>query len=101
MNDKGKTVAIVAYLTLIGWIIALILNNDQNNKSELGAFHLRQALGILLFTVVTSWIPFLNFVTLIFGVVMWIIGIIGAVNAQQNPVPLLGKWFQQVFSGIG
>ncbi len=40
---EDKTVAIVAYLTLIGFIIAIILNGQK--KTALGAFHLRQMLG--------------------------------------------------------
>ena len=41
-----KVVALVSYLTIIGWIVALILNS--NNKSDLGSFHVRQSLGIIL-----------------------------------------------------
>ncbi len=47
-EDPGKTVAILSYCTLIGFIIALVLNGEQKNKSELGVFHIRQALGIFL-----------------------------------------------------
>ena len=46
---KPKTIAIVAYLTIIGWIIALVMNN--NNKSEFASFHIRQSLGIILLGV--------------------------------------------------
>ena len=45
-TDNGKTIAIISYITLIGWIIALIMHN--NNKTELGAYHIRQMLGIML-----------------------------------------------------
>ena len=41
-DDQSKVVAIVSYITIIGWIIALILN--QSKKTELGSFHVRQAL---------------------------------------------------------
>ena len=43
--DDGKTVAIIAYITLIGWIIALVMNNG--NKTVLGSYHIRQSLGIM------------------------------------------------------
>ena len=49
-TDNGKTVAIIAYITLIGWIIALIMNNG--NKTALGSFHVRQSLGIMCIGVV-------------------------------------------------
>ena len=44
-SDDGKTVATVAYLTLIGFIIAMIQHN--NNKTRLGAYHLRQVVGFM------------------------------------------------------
>ena len=43
---EDKTVAILAYITLIGFIIAIVLHGQK--KTALGAFHLRQMLGIFL-----------------------------------------------------
>ena len=45
-GGEDKTVAIIAYLTLIGFIVAIIVH--MNKKTKLGAFHLRQMLGFLL-----------------------------------------------------
>ena len=42
--NKGKNIAIISYLTLIGTIIAILMNNED--KSEFARFHIRQALGI-------------------------------------------------------
>ena len=49
MNDieKGKNTAIVSYLTIIGSIIAIFMNQYEN-RSEFGRFHIRQSLGIFL-----------------------------------------------------
>ncbi len=46
ISKDGKNVAIIAHLTLIGWVIALIMNNG--NKTELGSFYIRQVLGIII-----------------------------------------------------
>ena len=51
-NDNAKLVAILSYITLIGWIVALILN--QQKKTPLGSFHVRQALMIMLTSIVLS-----------------------------------------------
>ena len=51
-TDNGKTIAIIAYITLIGWIIALVMHN--NNKTALGAYHIRQMLGIMLLGLALS-----------------------------------------------
>jgi uncharacterized membrane protein len=92
-------------LTWIGWIIAIIIHS--NNKSEIGAYHLRQSLGILLTGVVLCfvlWIPILGWIVSTVGfialLVFWIMGIISAVNGEMKPVPVLGEFYQKTFSGI-
>lgn len=42
----GKVIAIVSYLSLLGWCIAICLHSQSATKSSLAAFHLRQSLGI-------------------------------------------------------
>ena len=49
-NNDGKVIGIVSHITLIGWIVALIMN--QNNKSEFGSFYIRQNLGLILFSFI-------------------------------------------------
>lgn len=111
MDDKGKTVALLSYLTIIGWIVAIILHQDEKNKSELGAFHLRQALGIILTGIaigiagwILLWIPFIGaivyYVALIGLIVLWVMGLISAVQAEEKPVPLLGEIYQKVLSSL-
>ncbi len=92
-----KTVGIVAYLTLIGWIVALILNNP---KSEHGSFHIRQMLGIILLGFLLGIIPFINLIGWIIPLVLWIMGFIGAVQGQQKLVPVVGQYFQDWFKGL-
>lgn len=113
-EDPGKTVAILSYCTLIGFIIALVMNSDQKNKSELGVFHIRQALGIFLTSIalmivgtIFMFIPFIGWLISIliylsyFGVfVFWILGLIAAVNSEQKAVPIVGNMFQTMFKGI-
>ena len=104
-SNDGKTVAIVSYLTLIGWIIAFIMHN--NNKTELGAYHLRQMLGLLLLGIALSviarvvGIPVVVWILQIGIFVLWIMGLISAFNGQKKPIPLIGEQFQNWFKGIG
>lgn len=42
---KGKQTAIISYLTLVGSVIAIFMNQDEN-RSNFASFHIRQALGI-------------------------------------------------------
>ena len=111
IEDPGKTVGILAYCTLIGFIIALILNGDQKNKSELGVFHIRQALGIFLTgfaisfaSIILMLIPFLGWLTVIAAyiiiIVFWLMALISAINGERKAVPLVGDFYQDLFKGI-
>lgn len=105
---EDKTVAILAYITLIGFIIAIILHGQK--KTALGAFHLRQMLGIFL-TGVAAWIIIMMLVFVVIGVflapvvwilifVLWVMGLIAAINGEQKPTLLLGKQYQEWFKGV-
>ena len=115
---EDKTAAIVCYLTLIGFIVAIILNS--NKKTKLGAFHLRQAMGFIL-TGIVVWIclaivmfvlflllAFMKSILLLlvpliylaFGVsmiVLWVLGLIAAINGQMKPMPVVGPMYQKWF----
>ena len=104
---EDKTAAIVSYLTLIGFIAAIFIH--QGNKTALGAFHLRQTLGLFLsgFAVgiasaMLGFIPFLGWLLslgLYLGFfVFWVLGLVAALNGQQKPVPILGEQYQKWFA---
>ena len=46
LTKEAKNTAIVAYLTIIGAVVAIFMNQD--NKSELATFHIRQALDLFI-----------------------------------------------------
>lgn len=88
--DK-KTTDIVAYLTWIGFIIALVSGDKENSK-----FHLNQALVLNLFALIGSLsaIPIIGILAGIWSLfvfVCWIIGFVAAINGEEKEVPLLGK----------
>ena len=80
-----KTTSIVAYLTWIGLLLAILAGDKEGAK-----FHINQALVILLFSLL-SIIPCLGWIWGIFMVVCWIMGLIAAINQEEKEVPLLGK----------
>jgi uncharacterized membrane protein len=106
IGGEDKTVAIIAYLTLIGFIAAAIIHSSK--KTKLGAFHLRQMLGFILTTfavVVLIVIPIVGWLLIpVFYVgmlVFWVMGLIAAINGQMKPMPVVGplyqKWFGNAF----
>lgn len=99
-----KVVSIIAYLTFVGWIAALVLNNP---RSELGSFHVRQALGIFLLVAACSLlmvIPILGWLAAVAGYllsfIMWVVGFIGALQGEQKLAPVLGDKFQEWFKSL-
>ena len=94
----GKTKAIVAHITLIGWIIALIVNSQ--NKDEVASFYIRQMLGISLLGIVLSFIPFINLIGWLVTLALWIISLVGAASGEEKLVPVVGEYFQQWFGGL-
>ena len=105
-ESEDKTTAIVSYLTLIGFIVAVIMHGSK--KTRLGAFHLRQSLGLMLTSIVVgvaaTILAFIPFVGWLAGVaawvgilVLWIMGLLAAINGEQKPVPVVGIHFQQWF----
>lgn len=103
--EEGKTIAIIAYITIIGLIIAFVMNNDK--KNSFAAYHLRQSLGLgvtgLALSVINV-IPILGWLISILGsvflLILWIMGLISALNGKEKPVPVLGKKYQEWFKTI-
>lgn len=101
MDDKTKS--IVAHLTILGWVIALILN--QNEKGPNTSFYLRQMLGLVILSLI-GWLLSMTGIMVVTGIwyllilVLWIISLIGALSGNQKPLPVVGDMFQQWFKGI-
>lgn len=81
----AKTTGIVAYLTWIGFIIAICAGDKEGAK-----FHVNQALVILLFSLL-SIIPCIGWIWAVFMVVCWIMGLVAAINQEEKQVPLIGS----------
>lgn len=97
MDDKTK--AIVSHITLIGWIVALVLNQGDN-KTELASFYIRQMLGLFLLVFVLGLIPIVNLIAWILGVVLWILSLIGSLNGEKKLTPVVGQYFQDWFKAL-
>lgn len=104
-NKPGKTAAIIAYITIIGTIIALFMNQEPD-KSDFATFHIRQALGLWIsFYVFTALAEIFNsglihFGFYVFSIVLIVYGLILAVRGEKTEVPILGIYFQKWFTFI-
>lgn len=103
---EGKDVALIAHLTVVGLIIAIIMNSS--NKTQFGSFHIRQALGLWVTYVIWGFlwiIPIIGWIAApiigILLIIMWIVGIINALNGYEKPMPVFGKNYADWFKSIG
>ncbi|MBC9798271.1 DUF4870 domain-containing protein [Sinomicrobium weinanense] len=106
---NAKTISIVSYITIIGWIIAYLQHKGSEQKSALASYHLGQGLGVFIFAVILSIVinilarvvPALGSILSLVGLlplVLLIFGIIAANNEAMKPVPLIGKFFEGKFN---
>ena len=103
--EEGKTIAIIAYITIIGLIIAFVMNNEK--KNEFASYHIKQMLGLTLTGLalgVIGMIPILGWIINIVGVFvlffMWIMSLMNALNLKEKPAPILGEQYVEWFKNI-
>jgi uncharacterized membrane protein len=106
---NNKTLSIVSYITLIGWLIAYFSGKDK--ADALLKYHLKQSLGLAIVSIafnvilgfIVALVPSLSFLGIV-GLailVFWILGMINAANNALKPVPVFGKAFENSFAFIG
>jgi uncharacterized membrane protein len=100
---EGKTMAIVAYFTFVGLIIAIIMNLEKKNPFTY--FHIRQMLGLVIMLIasnimekyVNSW---LGTICWVITFVSWLFGLFYAIKSEARPIPVIGEKFQEWFQNI-
>lgn len=106
---EGKNIALIAYITFVGTLIAWSLNADNTEgrkKNAFASFHIRQNIGLnVVFFVLGVLVSGANsmMVTVpfwVFFAVLWGFGLSGALAGKLAIVPLLGTFFQKWFKGI-
>lgn len=99
-----KTLAIISYISIIGWLIAYFQYKDKP-KDHLVSYHLKQSLGIAIISIilgaaigiVARIVPAVAYANIVI-LVLWILGIINAYNGQMKPVPVAGPLFEGRFN---
>ncbi|TXD83658.1 hypothetical protein ESY86_08740 [Subsaximicrobium wynnwilliamsii] len=104
-TNEGKNTAIIAYITIIGLIIAFVMNSDK--KSDFASYHIKQSLGLALTGLalgIIGMIPILGWIINLIGIFVllfiWIMGLVNAINGQEKPVPILGTMYLEWFKNL-
>jgi len=116
IQDDGKTAGMLSYFFILGWSMAFFTFH-KNEKTSLSSFHLRQTLLLyisylvirfgVMFILSHFWplhgalslYNFMMFINVAF-IVLWVIGLTGAINGEEKPIPFFGKQAQLVFSTL-
>jgi uncharacterized membrane protein len=105
--------AFIAYIPVIGWLYVLFFQQ----KNPLAMFHVRQSIGLFAFLAVMlggwflvlwvlSWLPFgvifgvglftLVISAFVFGVFVWVMGIVDALNGRARYLPIFGRMASRI-----
>ena len=95
---EAKTNAIISYITIVGWVVALILNNQK--KHEFTSYHIRQTLLLYIIWLVFSFIPIIGWLLNIGVLILWILGLISAINGEKKSIPIVGELAQKWFKSL-
>jgi uncharacterized membrane protein len=109
MKTSYRLTAVLAYLLpVLGWLYVFFFQR----RNSLALYHVRQAIGLVLFLIVTliawavvgwflAWIPYLDVLSIalfalvvgayLYGIVAWLFGIYYALRDRESPLPLFGR----------
>ncbi|WP_445666597.1 DUF4870 domain-containing protein [Fodinibius sp. AD559] len=113
-NNNSKLIAILSYITIIGWIIAFLIYKNNQEKPKLAGFHLRQSLGLMILGLlvgvvqsVLSGIPvigwligFLMMVISLALLIFWVMGILKAIGGEREALPFIGQPTQDLLKDV-
>ena len=116
IEDDGKTAGMLSYFFVLGWSMAFFTFH-KNDKTSLSSYHLRQTLLLYISYVAVRFslhlflapiwpaariFSLFDFTMLINAtfIVLWIIGLAGAISGEKKPIPFFGKQAQLVFSKL-
>jgi len=101
----NKTLSIISYLTLIGWLVAYFVGKEK--ADSLLKYHLRQSIGLFItifvlnicFSIIAAIVPSLGLIlsslAYLVYLVFLVIGILNANKSLETPLPLVGKYFEK------
>lgn len=89
LEKSNDTLGIIAYLGILGWLIALLISDESRRRSEFVRFHMNQALVLHL----SSFLAIIPIIGWIWGVIVFIclvIGCVSAISGNMDKIPVLG-----------
>ncbi len=115
MSKPNKSCAFLAYFVpILGWLYVLLFRRED----KFATYHAKQSLGLTIVGVaapvvwavvawIIAWIPTagpliavslfgLVILTYLFLAVAWVLGMVYALQARIEPMPIVGGWAEQI-----
>jgi hypothetical protein len=102
MTPPGKSKAVIAYITIIGLLIAISMNKDEPH--EFASWHIKNMFGLTLMffvSVAMSYQEYLLFAGRIFffgSMFFWLFSLIMAISNKKVGIPFLSDKFDNWFT---
>jgi hypothetical protein len=102
MTPPGKSKAVIAYITIIGLLIAISMNKDESH--EFASYHIKNMFGLTLMffvSVAMSYQEYLLWPGAIFfygSMLFWLISLVMALLNRKSGIPWLSDKFDQWFT---
>ena len=101
-KDDGKLCAILAWFFPIGLIWWAV--DEKMKKNLFVKHHIKQSIVLVFFSfignTILGFIPILGWLAMIpFGIatfVLWIMGLIAAINGEEKELPLIGQFAEKL-----
>ena len=108
MDNQNKIIAVAAYVTPLGWIVAMAVRYICADRTEFTTFHLRQALGLsiletlsyVLFVKIFDQLWLVHQILCVVFFWMAVIGIRCVFKNLRRYQPFLGHIYDKYFGFI-
>lgn len=97
-KPAGKSIAITAYITFVGLLIAYFLNKDD--KHPFATWHIKNMFGLQIILFCSLVMPHQLIGAIIYwtAVICWLWSLIMVLSNKQQGVPFLSEKFQTWFT---
>ena len=95
---SGKNVALIAYITFVGLIVAYFLN--KNEKNEFAQWHIKNMFGLVLFLFASVALQDYSIGLYVYWITVafWMYSFFMALTNNKKAIPVLSEKFQQWFT---
>jgi uncharacterized membrane protein len=87
--DQNKVFAVLSYFWIL-FLIPILAKKD----SAFAMYHAKQGLVFFIYSTISGfviWVPVIGWILGVFGLILFIMGIINSASGKTQPLPLIGK----------